>query len=136
MRSRVAAVLLIVCSVALVSAQKTRFGQGPPKAKAGVDYAIKVHISGIHLLPFCSGTANASCYTAIYVNATVNGQKVELMGSQIWGSGQSIRLVPGDYQARLLKAPRPAGANPIDDKYELVLPDRTVWQCTVTGISE
>ena len=141
MRLRVAAVLLIVCSVALVSAQKTRFGQGPPKAKDGVDYPIKIHISGIHLRKDCSlgetsGTGYTTCDDMIYADAQLAGQKIELRGFQIWNPGHAILLVAADYQARLVKAPHPAGPNPIGTEYELLMPDRTIWRSTVTGFSE
>jgi hypothetical protein len=136
MRSYIAAAVLIFCSVALVSAQKTRLGQGAPKA--GVDYPIKIHISGIHLRSHCSSSVlvrGAYCEDALYADAILDGQKVELMGYLIWPTDQPIPLIPGDYQARL-KGSHPAGAIPISEKYELVLPDRTLWQCTVTGIAE
>ncbi len=141
MRSHIAAVLLIVCSVALVSAQKTRFGQGPPKAKEGVDYPIKIHVSGIHLRKDCtlsekSATGYPTCDDVIYADAQLAGQKIELRGFQIWYPGHAILLVAADYQARLLKAPHPEGPNPIGTEYELLMPDRTVWRSTVTGISE
>ena len=138
MRSHVAAVLLIVCSVALVSAQKTRFGQVPPKAKDGVDYPIKIHISGIHLRQDCTkgATGYTTCADVIYADAQLAGQKIGLMGFQIWLPGHPILLVTADYQARLLKAPHPGGPNPIGMEYELLMPDRTIWRSTVTGFSE
>jgi len=36
----------------------------------------------------------------------------------------------------MLKAPEAHEPHMLGEKYELVLPDRTLWQCTVTGISE
>jgi hypothetical protein len=141
MRSRFAAVLLIVCSVASVSAQKTRFGQGPPKARDGVDYPITIHVSGIHLRKDCtlsetSGTGNTTCDDMIYADAQFAGKKIELRGFQIWYPGHAILLVAADYQARLVKAPQPVGPNPIGTEYELLMPDRTIWRSTVTGFSE
>lgn len=113
-------------------------GQELPKAKAGVAYPIKVHVSGIHLRTRCVSfmMKYSSCSDVIYANATINGQKIELMGNEIWLPERPIGLVPADYQARLLKTGHPAGAHPIGDKYELVLPDRTIWRCAVTGMSE
>jgi hypothetical protein len=138
MRLRVAAVLLFVCSVALVSAQKTRFGQALPKAKTGVDYPVKIHVSGIHLRDDCEKSAAGSltCDDVIYVDAQLAGQRVELRGFQIWYPGHAMPLVAADYQARLVKAPKPAGPNPIGTEYELLMPDRTIWLSTVTGFSE
>jgi hypothetical protein len=135
MRPYVSAVLLLAFFVVLVPAQKTRFGQEPPKAKAGVDYPVKIHISGIHLRTYCTG-ADASCSAVIYADAMRDGQKIELMGDEIWLPERPIGLVPADYQARLLKAGHQKGSNPIGDKYELVFPDQTIWRCSVTGISE
>ena len=134
MRTRAVALLLIFCSVALVSAQKTRYGQGLQKAKPGVDYPIKIHISGIHLGNDCTPQTEYSA--CIFADAKMDGKKIELMGAQIWYPGHAILLAVGDYQARLLKAPKPVGPNPIGAKYELLMPDRTVWDTTVTGISE
>jgi hypothetical protein len=141
MRAHVAAVLLIVCSAALVSTQKTRFGQGPPKAKDGVDYPITIHVSGIHLRKDCTltgkgATGYTTCDDVIYADAELAGKKIELLGSQIWYPGHAIPLVAADYQARLLKAPQPVGPNPIGTEYELLMPDRTIWRSTVTGFSE
>jgi hypothetical protein len=132
-------VLFSVCAVALAPAQKTRYGQQLPKAKPGVDYPVKVHVSGIHLRRDCTTSsieANGPCADKIYADALVDQRKLELMGYQIWFPSRPIPLIPGEYPARLFKAPRVAGANPIGDEYELVLPDQTIWRCTVTGISE
>jgi hypothetical protein len=138
MRSVVAVVLLFFCLSASVFAQKVRYGQELPKAKAGVDYPIRIHVSGIHLRPYCknAGGDDAWCSDVIYTDAAMNGQKIELMGNQVWLPFAPVALVPGDYQARLLKPGHREGANPIGEKYELLLPDRTIWRCTVTGISE
>lgn len=139
MRPRVIALLMIVCSVALVSAQKTRYGQPPPKAKAGVAYPLQVHVSGIRVRRDCTASkieTATTCADVIYADATLDGKKLELMGYQIWLPEHRIDLVPADYKARLFKAPHAQGQNPIGDEYELVMPDATVWRCTVTGISE
>jgi hypothetical protein len=138
MRSRFALVLLMVCSVALVLAQKSRFGQALPKAKAGVDYPVNIHVSGIHLRDDCEKTATGAltCDDVIYVDAQLAGQRIELRGFQIWYPGHAMPLIVADYQARLVKAPKPAGPNPIGTEYELLMPDRTIWLSTVTGFSE
>jgi len=138
MRLCVAAVLLIFCCSTIAPAQKTRYGQGPPKAKAGVNYPVKVHVSGIHLRIDCTPNRSvqaSTCANVIYADAMLDGRKFELMGSQIWSRGP-IRLTPADYQARLFKAHSATSQNPIGEEYELLLPDQTIWRCTVTGISE
>lgn len=114
------------------------FGQDLPKAKAGVAYPVKIHVSGIHLRERCKSfmAEYTSCSDVIYADATIDGQKIELMGDQIWLPEQAIGLIPAEYQARLLKPGHPPAANPIGDKYEILLPDQTIWRCTVTGISE
>ena len=59
------------------------------------------------------------------------------MGDWIWSPGYyELAIAPGDYQARLLKNAAKKNAAPIFQEYELILPERTIWHCTVTGISE
>jgi hypothetical protein len=113
--------------------QKTRFGQELPHVKPGVDYPINVHISGIHYRKEYFGSGQTE--DIVYVNAVMNGKKVELRGNRDFPF-QYYKLSPGDYQARLLKDPRKMGDTPIFQIYELLLPDRTVGKFTVTGISE
>jgi len=50
-----------------------------------------------------------------------------------WVSQPGILL--GDYTARLVR-PNQGSQASLFDEYELLLPDRRVWRCTVTGISE
>ena len=129
---------LLLCSIAPLYGQKTRYGQEPPYAKKGVDYPIKVHISGIHLRPYCTTGIGreASCENAVYADAIMNGIRIELMGYSETGTLKFLASSPADYQARLMKNYINAGLTTIGQKYELVFPDRTIWQCTVTGISE
>ena len=118
----------------LVYGQKVRLGQPPPKAKAGVDYPIAVHVSGVHVRTQCKGE---TCPDFVYADATVDGKKVELMGDWIWSSDYyNLALFPGDYRGRLLKADSKKNAGPIFQEYELLLHENTVWRCTVTGVSE
>jgi hypothetical protein len=64
------------------------------------------------------------------VDAVLNGKKVELMGPNF----QKFTISLGDFQARLIKnAPNAAV---IGQKYELLFPNKYVWRCAVTGISE
>jgi hypothetical protein len=113
--------------------QKTRFGQELPHAKPGDNYPIKVHISGLHYRGEYVGSGQTA--DVIYADAVMNGKKVELRGEQGIPS-QHYKLPLGDYQARLLKDSQKVDDPPLFQVYELVLPDKTVWRCNVTGISE
>jgi hypothetical protein len=126
-------VSLLLCgfSVAMYG-QKTRYGQDLPLAKVGVDYPIQTHISGIH---YRGEGGSDNFEQVIYADAIINGKKVELRGGQ-GASRASFKLLPGDYSARLLKDPNKIASTSISQEYEFVLPDRTVWRCTVTGVSE
>jgi len=118
-----------------VYGQKTRYGQELPNAKPGVDYPIKMHISGLHYREEDIGSGQL--VDVIYADAVMNGRKIELTGGRReWLPFQAYKLSLGDYQARLLKEPDKAINTPIFQEYEVVLPDRKVWRCTVTGVSE
>jgi hypothetical protein len=127
--------LLLVCVPYGLNAQKVRYGHGLPRAKAGVSYPIPVHVSAMRLRTECQG--RDSCEQLIYVDATLNAQKVELSG-YTWVAEQISNppLRPGDYQARFLKGPHQANGTPLFQKYEVLLPNGTIWDCQVTGISE
>ena len=109
--------------------QKTRFSQGQQQAKPGDVYPIKVHISGLHYR--VEGVAEV-----IFADAVVDGKKLELNGGQYSHFTKFYKLPLGDYQARLLKDSHKITGTPMYQQYELVLPDHTVWDCTVTGFSE
>ena len=132
MRRVFIALALCFCSLAM-HGQKTRFGQDPPHAKPGVDYPVKVHISGIRYREEYFGSGQTA--KIVYVDAVMNGKKVELKGDWDFPS-QYYKLSEGDYQARLLKDPHKMGDTPIFQIYEVLLPDRTIGKFTVTGISE
>jgi hypothetical protein len=134
---KLAVALLLLSCVPVLPAQKTRFGQPPPKAKPGVNYPLKVHISSIHLSSAtpvhefgCDG-----CYDMIRVDAAIEQKNVELTGYFLYTFSQ-VQLTPGDYYARLVKAVHDSHTAPLFNEYEIVLPDRTIWRGTVTGISE
>jgi hypothetical protein len=55
------------------------------------------------------------------------------MGYSETGPLKYLDSSPGDYQARLMKDSVSAILSAIGQKYELVFPDKTIWQCTVTG---
>ena len=133
--------LIVICLLPAAFSQKTRYGEEPPKAKAGVDYPIKIHLSGIHLRTICkvpgAQTGYAECQDACYADALLNGAKIELMGYCNWSKVKAPDMIGlGDFQARLIKGLPKGGIGPIGWQYELVLPDRTIWRTTVTGISE
>jgi hypothetical protein len=120
--------------------QKTRLGQELPHAKPGDDYPIKVHISGKHYRDEHVGSQNQD---VIYADVIMNGKKIELRGDQgadfqyPYGHPLKLYKLPlGEYPARLLKDSPKVDEAPVFQVYELLLPDKTVWRCTVTGISE
>jgi hypothetical protein len=59
----------------------------------------------------------------------VNGKKIDLKGSY-------AEIPLGDYLARLGKNTPNANLTELGQKYEVVLPDGTVWRCIVAGFSE
>jgi hypothetical protein len=137
MRKFAAVLFLLLCSTSLISGQKTRFGQAPPKAKQGVDYPIAVHIGATHIRKNCQSDSIISdqgynCPEVVYVDAVLNGKKVELMGPNF----QKFVISPGDFQARLIKDAPKASPAMIGQKYELLSPDKYVWRCIVTGVYE
>jgi hypothetical protein len=139
MKRPLIALFLLAC-VPLLYAQKTRYGQQPPTAKSDVDYPVKVHISGIRIRQYCS---ESGCDNVLHADAVLNQQKVELTGEIIYGPrafyaprNSQYRLLPGDYSARLVKAWQKDPTVSLYYEYELLLPDRHIWRCTVTGISE
>jgi hypothetical protein len=119
--------------------QKTRFEKELPHAKPGVDYPIRVNISGKHYRVEYFGSVG---YNVIYADAFIAGKKLELKGDQ--GVGLSLNRNPltyyklplGDYQARILKDSSKVDEPPLFQVYELLLPDKTVWRCAITGIME
>ncbi len=133
MKRSLIALFLLAC-LPLLCAQKIRYGQKPPQAKPGVDYPLKVHISGIRIRRYCdSGT----CDDVLHADAVLNQQKMELTGDFLYEPGFfQVSLVPGDYTARLLKIAHKGATVPLYNEYELLLPDRTIWRCSVTGIFE
>jgi len=144
MKKFVAVLFLLLCTTSLICGQKTRYGQAP-RAKQGVDYPLKVHISEIHIRTYYS---NPSCIDrnfpppecsgdVAFADAVLNGKKIELIGAWTWISGSyQTPLYPGDFQARFLKDSPKASVTPIGQEYELLLPEGIVWRCTVTGVYE
>ncbi|MGD0348080.1 MAG: hypothetical protein ABSA85_15055 [Terracidiphilus sp.] len=139
MKRPLTALLLLAC-LPVLCAQKTRMGQQPPYAKPGVDYPIKVHISGMRIQyeydPSRHELGAGPYGDELHANAVIDQKKLELTCGFLYDSHYyQPAFFPGDYTARLLK-PNKGAAAPIFDEYELLLPDRHVWRCTVTGIFE
>jgi hypothetical protein len=135
MKKRLGVVLFLIFLSSSLSAQKTRFGQGLPHAKPGVDYPIKLHISGVRVRVECDGAGD--CGRTLRADALLNGEKVELSGTAFLSRGfYRVVVLPGDYQARLQNAPHPVAGTPFFQEYEILLPDRTVWGCWVSGLFE
>jgi len=133
-RALMVALVLIAC-LPLLCAQKTRYGQEPPYAKPGVDYPVKVHISGIRVRHYCD--VNVNCYDLLHAEVVLNQKKAELTGGFIYlPRYYRLNLAPGDYTARLIKTGNMGFVAPLYDEYEVLLPDRHVWRCTVTGMFE
>ena len=144
MRKSAVILLLLLCFSPFISGQKTRFGQAP-RAKQGVDYPLKVHVSGIHIRTYYKSPswlgpnflAAERNQDVAYADAVLNGRNIELLGAWTWIPGSyQTPLSPGDFQARLLKDPSKTSDSPIGQEYELLLPDRIVWRCVITGVSE
>lgn len=135
MKKLFAGMFLLICFLPFAYGQRIRFGQEPPKAKPGIIYPIKVHISGIYLRRYYIGSGQNE--EVLYADAIMNGKKFELMGDWIWfRKYYRLSPSPGDYQARLLKDAPAGSPTPIYQKYELLMPENTIWRCTVTGFSE
>ena len=98
---------------------------------------MKVHVSSIRLAsPFRMHEYGFDGYYDVFrVDAAIGQKKVELSGDFLYSLSQ-VHLVPGDYNARLVKAARDPREAPFYEEYEIILPDRTVWRGIVTGISE
>lgn len=117
--------ILFLCSIAIAAAQgKFRPGQYPVNQNPK-DYTIKVHISATHFRPYAGG---------VYVDAILNGKKVELFGTV--DKHNVSFIVPGDYWAMLPNKPRVGGSEVLSQGYYLLLPDKTAWLCEITGFSE
>jgi hypothetical protein len=131
------AILLASCAACLCG-QKVRFGPGPPVAKAGVEFSIKMHVSAIHIRSHCSEFKGpTSCRDVVYAESEFEGKKIELMGDRVWLPTFFVfPVIPGDYEARMTREAPEAAEAPLGREYDLVLTGGTVWHCEVTGMSE
>jgi hypothetical protein len=136
MRKFVAVLFLLLWSTSPIHGQKARLGQKSETLNPA-DFTLKVHISATHIRPYCAelGT-QVRCGDALYADAILNGRKLEFKGSAELIKHSSVLILPGDYQARLTKDIHNAGSAVIDQEFDILLPDNTVWHCLVSGISE
>ncbi|MGO8756803.1 MAG: hypothetical protein ACLQG3_01640 [Terracidiphilus sp.] len=127
--------LLLVGFSAFANAQKYRAWQPPPKPYPSIVFPLSVHISAIRVRTECGGTSN--CGNTIYVDAILNGKKIELVGSQYYHlDREQARFAMGDYKARALKDATHKDGPHLGQKYEIVVADGTFWPCVVTGLFE
>jgi len=124
--------ILFLCSIA--SAQgKHRLGQYPVNQNPN-DYTINVHVSATHFRQCAIVELNAPCGEGVYVDAILNGKKVELLG--VVDKDRTFLIVPGDYRAMLSKKTRVSSSEVLFQQYYVLLPDKTAWLCEITGFSE
>jgi hypothetical protein len=124
--------ILFLCS--MTSAQgKYRPGQYPINQNPN-DYTINFHVSATHFRQCATVGLNAPCGEGVYVDAILNGKKVDLFG--VADKRQSVLLAPGDYRAMLSKKPRLGGSAVLFQNYYMLLPDKSAWRCEITGFSE
>ncbi len=140
MRRSIIVMSLLLSSVCLIhgqNGQKYRMAQGPPKSLSPAVSAIHVHISASHIRLNCSGSGtNVGCGYGLYVDAVLDGKKVELWGQSKIGKTQWVLIAPGDYTAQLTKDDHNANQTVISQNYSLLLPDGTIWLCQLSGIAE
>jgi len=71
----------------------------------------------------------------LYVDAVLNGMKIELMGDTVTNS-MRVYLPPGDYQARLTAKNPGTILTALGQGYELLLPGKSIWDGSISGYSE
>ena len=116
--------------------QKTRFGQTLPTLAT-----VHLHVFASHLRINCSGSGigagpGVGCGYGLYVDAVLNGKKVELSGDSKIGKQRLALVAPGDYSAELINDEHNADQTVVSQDYRLLLPDGTTWQCQLSGIVE
>jgi hypothetical protein len=143
MRKSFVMIGFLLGSVCSIYGQKYRMGQAPEPAKPA-EFPLHLHISASHLRRVCSGDdsggarlANVSCNAnGLFVDAVLDGRKVELWGDSKIGKLKSVVLTPGDYTAQLANDGHNADQTAISQDYKVLLPDGTIWQCHLSGIVE
>lgn len=126
--------LIAICLLSFATVE----GRSPHRQVADPDnpgnYTIKVHISATHFRKCAVAGPYPLCGAGFYVDADVNGRKVELFGQV--DKYSSPLIVPGDYQASLPKKTRDGGREVLSQMYYVLLPNKTAWLCEITGFSE
>ncbi|HZB89307.1 MAG TPA: hypothetical protein VE291_11650 [Terracidiphilus sp.] len=136
MRRFVVIGVMLVC-LCSIHGQKTRLGQTPPTLAT-----VHLHISASHLRLNCSGSSIGSagpgveCGYGLYVDAILNGKKIELWGDSKIGKQRWALVAPGDYTAQLTSDEHNADQSVVSQNYRLLLPDGTTWSCQLSGIME
>jgi hypothetical protein len=131
----------LLCVSSLIYGQKHRMGQVPKQASPS-EFPLQVHISASHIRRVCSGfdsgVAPGVACTAdgLYVDAVINGKKIELWGDSKIGKQKSSVLAPGDYKAQLTGDEHNADRTAVSQDYVVLLSDGTTWQCHLSGITE
>jgi hypothetical protein len=143
MRKSFVIVGFLLGSACSIYGQKYRMGQAPKPANPA-EFPLHLHISASHLRRVCSGDdsggsrlANVSCTSnGLFVDAVLNGRKVELWGDSKIGKLQSAVLAPGDYTAQLANDGHNTDQTVISQDYKVLLHDGTSWLCHLSGIVE
>lgn len=136
MKTSILISILGLISLSPCSGQKTRYGQSSP-LPAGPE--IKLHISAAHIRERCANVSlspQIDCRNELYVDAVLNGKKVELVGPAKIYNHDSVVIVPGDYVARLKAEYHNADSSVVHQDYEVTLPKGAVWSASMTGMSE
>ena len=126
-------VITVLCLVPFsLRCQKARYGQDIPHVLPGVSYPINLHVDAVHYREKFDGGEDVF---VIYADAVIDGKKVELTGDPD-DLYQQYRVPLGTLRGRSLKSPRKTDGTPLFQRYEVVLPNQTLWRCVVTGLYE
>jgi hypothetical protein len=141
MRKPITIISFLLCSVCSMYGQKYRMGQAPA-APNPAEFPLRLHVAASHLRRVCSGfdsghnLPGVSCANGLFVDAVLNGKKIELWGDSKVGKLKSAILAPGDYTAQLTNDGHNADETVISQDYKVLLSDGTTWQCHLSGIVE
>jgi hypothetical protein len=131
---------LFVCCTVLLSAvslyaQKTRITQELPDAKPGIAYPLTMHVYGLHIRPDWKDNGYGYAVNIVFADVVTNQRKLELRCSSDIPERpyRASALSVGDFSARVLKG---GSGQQLGDEYELLLANRKVLGCLVSGISE
>jgi hypothetical protein len=140
MKRRISIMCFLLCVPSLICGQKYRMGQAPKPANPS-EFPLHLHISASHIRRVCNGFDNlgpgvACTANGLFVDAVMNGKKVELWGDSMIGKQKSSILAPGDYKAQLTSDGHNADRTAISQDYAVLLSDGTTWQCHLSGMTE